>query len=120
MTEPGLGCRAGAGREDAVDTLLLPWLVPPDPCSALSQLGSWLDGEAAARLQEMGTEDWSPDSCQGSAEHFKEFLAQATVCLEGLYCNRHPLGLERGFQAELDVPTLLSHTAVAHSTVGDC
>lgn len=103
-----------------MDTLLLPWLVPPDPCSALSQLGSWLDGEAAARLQEMGTEDWSPDSCQGSAEHFKEFLAQATVCLEGLYCNRHPLGLERGFQAELGVPTLLSHTAVAHSTVGDC
>lgn len=64
-----------------MDTLLLPWLVPPDPCSALSQLGSWLDGEAAARLQEMGTEDWNPDSCQGSAEHFKEFLAQATVCL---------------------------------------
>ncbi|XP_030913904.1 uncharacterized protein KIAA1755 homolog isoform X2 [Geospiza fortis] len=44
-----------------------------------SKLGSWLDGEAAARLQEMGTEDWSPDSCQGSAEHFKEFLTQATA-----------------------------------------
>ncbi|KAM7037997.1 uncharacterized protein KIAA1755 homolog [Acridotheres tristis] len=43
------------------------------------KLGSWLDGEAAARLQEMGTEDWSPDSCQGSAEHFQEFLAQATA-----------------------------------------
>ncbi|XP_032931019.1 uncharacterized protein KIAA1755 homolog isoform X2 [Catharus ustulatus] len=43
------------------------------------KLGSWLDGEAAARLQEMGTEDWSPDNCQGSAEHFKEFLAQATA-----------------------------------------
>ncbi|XP_053849200.1 uncharacterized protein KIAA1755 homolog isoform X2 [Vidua macroura] len=43
------------------------------------KLGSWLDGEAAARLQEMGTEDWSPDSCQGSAEHFKEFLTQATA-----------------------------------------
>ncbi|XP_041904506.1 uncharacterized protein KIAA1755 homolog isoform X1 [Corvus kubaryi] len=43
------------------------------------KLGSWLDGEAAARLQEMGTEEWSPDSCQGSTEHFKEFLAQATA-----------------------------------------
>ncbi|XP_066417537.1 uncharacterized protein KIAA1755 homolog [Molothrus aeneus] len=43
------------------------------------KLGSWLDGEAAARLQEMGTEDWSPDSCQGSTEHFKEFLTQATA-----------------------------------------
>ncbi|XP_039936295.1 uncharacterized protein KIAA1755 homolog isoform X2 [Hirundo rustica] len=43
------------------------------------KLGSWLDGEAAARLQEMGTEDWSPDSSQGSTEHFKEFLAQATA-----------------------------------------
>ncbi|XP_038015286.1 uncharacterized protein KIAA1755 homolog isoform X2 [Motacilla alba alba] len=43
------------------------------------KLGSWLDGEAAARLQEMGTEDWSPESCQGSAEHFKEFLTQATA-----------------------------------------
>lgn len=92
--------------------MLLPWPVPPDPCSALSQLGSWLDGEAAARLQEMGTEEWSPDSCQGSAEHFKEFLAQATVRLEGLFCNRHPLALERGFWAELGVPELLSHTAV--------
>lgn len=67
--------------------MLLPWPVPPDPCSALSQLGSWLDGEAAARLQEMGTEEWSPDSCQGSTEHFKEFLAQATVRLQGLFCN---------------------------------
>ncbi|XP_058706916.1 uncharacterized protein KIAA1755 homolog isoform X1 [Poecile atricapillus] len=44
-----------------------------------SKLGSWLDGEAAARLQEMGTEDWSPDSCQGSTEHFKEFFTQATA-----------------------------------------
>lgn len=70
--------------------------IPPDPCPALSQLGSWLDGEAAARLQEMGTEDWSLDICQGSTERFKEFLAQATVRLEGLFCNRHPLGLERG------------------------
>ncbi|XP_063260556.1 uncharacterized protein KIAA1755 homolog isoform X2 [Prinia subflava] len=43
------------------------------------KLGSWLDGEAAARLQEMGTQDWSPDSCQGSTEHFKEFLTQATA-----------------------------------------
>lgn len=70
--------------------------IPPDPYPALSQLGSWLDGEAAARLQEMGTEDWSLDICQGSTERFKEFLAQATVRLEGLFCNRHPLGLERG------------------------
>ncbi|XP_033375025.1 uncharacterized protein KIAA1755 homolog isoform X2 [Parus major] len=44
-----------------------------------SKLGSWLDGEAAARLQEMGTEDWSPNSCQGSTEHFKEFFTQATA-----------------------------------------
>ncbi|XP_017678043.1 PREDICTED: uncharacterized protein KIAA1755 homolog [Lepidothrix coronata] len=44
-----------------------------------SKLGCWLDGEAAARLQEMGTEEWSPDSCQGSAKHFNEFLAQATA-----------------------------------------
>ncbi|XP_068890421.1 uncharacterized protein KIAA1755 homolog isoform X1 [Aphelocoma coerulescens] len=43
------------------------------------KLGSWLDGEAAARLKEMGTEEWSPDCCQGSTEHFKEFLAQATA-----------------------------------------
>ncbi|TRZ20797.1 hypothetical protein HGM15179_006275 [Zosterops borbonicus] len=43
------------------------------------KLGSWLDGEAAARLQEMGTEDWSLDICQGSTERFKEFLAQATA-----------------------------------------
>lgn len=66
---------------------LLPWPVLPDPGSALSQLGSWLDGEAAARLQDMGTEEWSPDSHQGSAEHFKEFLAQATVRLKRLFCN---------------------------------
>lgn len=117
VTEPELGCRARAGREGAVVTLLLPWLVPPDPCSVLSQLGSWLDGEAAARLQEMGTEDWSPDSCQGSTEHFTEFLTQATVCLEGLFCNRHPLGLERAFWAELGVPDLLSHTAVFNLSI---
>ncbi|XP_049672805.1 uncharacterized protein KIAA1755 homolog isoform X2 [Accipiter gentilis] len=43
-----------------------------------SKLGCWLDGEAAARLQEMGTEEWSPDSFQGSAERFNEFLVQAT------------------------------------------
>ncbi|XP_074878322.1 uncharacterized protein KIAA1755 homolog isoform X2 [Buteo buteo] len=44
-----------------------------------SKLGCWLDGEAAARLQEMGTEEWSPDSFQGSAERFNEFLVQATA-----------------------------------------
>ncbi|KAJ7413385.1 hypothetical protein WISP_90912 [Willisornis vidua] len=43
------------------------------------KLGCWLDGEAAARLQEMGTEEWSPESCQSSAEHFNEFLTQATA-----------------------------------------
>ncbi|KAM6298787.1 uncharacterized protein KIAA1755 homolog [Aegotheles albertisi] len=44
-----------------------------------SKLGHWLDGEAAARLQEMGAEEWSPDSVQGSAEQFNEFLIQATA-----------------------------------------
>ncbi|XP_054074222.1 uncharacterized protein KIAA1755 homolog isoform X2 [Rissa tridactyla] len=44
-----------------------------------SKLGCWLDGEAAARLQEMGTEEWSPDSFQGSAEQFNEFFVQATA-----------------------------------------
>ncbi|XP_071429236.1 uncharacterized protein KIAA1755 homolog isoform X2 [Pithys albifrons albifrons] len=43
------------------------------------KLGCWLDGEAAARLQEMGTEEWSLESCQGSAKHFNEFLTQATA-----------------------------------------
>lgn len=58
-------------------------LVPPDPQPrSLLQLGCWLDGEAAARLQKMGAEEWSPDSFQGSAEQFNEFLVQATVCLE--------------------------------------
>lgn len=93
--------------------MLLPWPVLPDFCSSLSQLGSWLDGEAAARLEEMGTEDWSPDSCQGSTEHFKEFLAQATVRQEGHFSNRHLLGLERGFWAEL-----LSHIAVGSALWG--
>lgn len=60
--------------------------VPPDPRPrSLLQLGCWLDGEAAARLQEMGTEEWSPDSFQGSAEQFNKFLVQATVCLEGAF-----------------------------------
>ncbi|XP_009074933.1 PREDICTED: uncharacterized protein KIAA1755 homolog, partial [Acanthisitta chloris] len=45
----------------------------------LRKLGCWLDGEAAAWLQEVGTEDWSSNSCQGSAKHFNEFLAQATA-----------------------------------------
>lgn len=59
--------------------------VPPDPRPrSFLQLGWWLDGEAAARLQEMGTEEWSPDSFQGSAERFNEFLVQATVRLRGL------------------------------------
>ncbi|XP_064321666.1 uncharacterized protein KIAA1755 homolog isoform X3 [Phalacrocorax carbo] len=44
-----------------------------------SKLGRWLDGEAAAQLQEMGTEEWSPNSFQGSAEQFNEFLVQATA-----------------------------------------
>ncbi|KAM9284758.1 uncharacterized protein KIAA1755 homolog [Morus bassanus] len=44
-----------------------------------SKLGCWLDGEAAARLQEMGAEEWSPDSFQGSAKQFNEFLVQATA-----------------------------------------
>ncbi|XP_054701457.1 uncharacterized protein KIAA1755 homolog [Grus americana] len=44
-----------------------------------SKLGCWLDGEAAARLQEMGAEEWSPDTFQGSAERFNEFLVQATA-----------------------------------------
>ncbi|KAM6120863.1 uncharacterized protein KIAA1755 homolog [Phoenicopterus ruber ruber] len=43
------------------------------------KLGCWLDGEAAARLQEMGAEEQSPDSSQGSAEQFNEFLVQATA-----------------------------------------
>lgn len=60
----------------------------------------------------MSTEDWSPNSCQGSTEHFKEFLALATVRLEGFFCNRHPLGLERGFWAEL-----LSHIAVVRLSI---
>ncbi|KAM4649644.1 uncharacterized protein KIAA1755 homolog [Amazona ochrocephala] len=44
-----------------------------------SKLGLWLDGEAAARLQEMGAEEWSPESFLGSDEQFNEFLAQATA-----------------------------------------
>ncbi|KAM9218824.1 uncharacterized protein KIAA1755 homolog [Leptosomus discolor] len=43
------------------------------------KLGRWLDGEAAARLQEMGAEEWSPDSFQGSTEQLEEFLIQATA-----------------------------------------
>ena len=65
--------------------------VPPDPrLRSLLQLGCWLDGEAAARLQEMGAEEWSPNSFQGSAEQFNEFLVLATVCLEGTFCNTYP------------------------------
>ncbi|XP_065547597.1 uncharacterized protein KIAA1755 homolog isoform X2 [Lathamus discolor] len=44
-----------------------------------SKLGLWLDREAAARLQEMGAEEWSPESFLGSDEQFNEFLAQATA-----------------------------------------
>ncbi|KAK4812798.1 hypothetical protein QYF61_022022 [Mycteria americana] len=44
-----------------------------------SKLGCWLDGEAAARLQEMGAEERSPDGFQGSADRFNEFLVQATA-----------------------------------------
>ncbi|XP_051488982.1 uncharacterized protein KIAA1755 homolog isoform X2 [Apus apus] len=43
------------------------------------ELGGWLDGEAEVQLQEMGTKEWSPDSTQGSEEHFNEFLVQATA-----------------------------------------
>ncbi|XP_074776382.1 uncharacterized protein KIAA1755 homolog isoform X2 [Athene noctua] len=50
-----------------------------------SKLGRWLDGEAAVRLQEMGAEEWSPDSFPGSAEQVNEFLVQATArCQRGL------------------------------------
>ncbi|CAM9554585.1 unnamed protein product [Bubo scandiacus] len=50
-----------------------------------SKLGCWLDGEAAARLQEMGAEEWSPDSFPGSAEQVNEFLVQAAArCRRGL------------------------------------
>ncbi|XP_061217340.1 uncharacterized protein KIAA1755 homolog isoform X1 [Neopsephotus bourkii] len=44
-----------------------------------SKLGLWLDGEAAARLQEMGAEEWSPESFLGSDERFNAFLTQATA-----------------------------------------
>ncbi|KAM6404287.1 uncharacterized protein KIAA1755 homolog [Rhynochetos jubatus] len=44
-----------------------------------SKMGCWLDGEAAARLQEMGAEEWSSDAFQGSAERFNEFFVQATA-----------------------------------------
>lgn len=57
--------------------------VPPDPCPSPLQLGRWLDGEGAARLQEMGAEEWSPDSFEKSFERFNEFLRQATVRWEG-------------------------------------
>uniref|UniRef100_A0A8B9ZX75 G-protein coupled receptors family 1 profile domain-containing protein n=1 Tax=Anas zonorhyncha TaxID=75864 RepID=A0A8B9ZX75_9AVES len=43
------------------------------------KLGRWLDGEGAARLQEMGAEEWSPDSFEKSFERFNEFLHQATA-----------------------------------------
>lgn len=58
--------------------------VPPDPRPSPLQLGRWLDGEGAARLQEMGAEEWSPDSFEKSFERFNEFLRQATVCSEGV------------------------------------
>ncbi|XP_014799356.1 PREDICTED: uncharacterized protein KIAA1755 homolog isoform X1 [Calidris pugnax] len=44
-----------------------------------SKLGCWLDGEAAARLREMGTKEWSLDTFQGSNEQFNEFFVQATA-----------------------------------------
>ncbi|KAK2520775.1 hypothetical protein Q9233_011411, partial [Columba guinea] len=44
-----------------------------------SKLGSWLDGEAAARLQELGAEECSPDGSQGSTEWCSEFFSQAAV-----------------------------------------
>lgn len=76
-----------SGKEGVVPRKRCCWRpVPPDPQPrSLLQLGRWLDGEAAARLQEMGAEEWSPNSFQGSAEQFDEFLVQATVCLEGAF-----------------------------------
>ncbi|XP_065706012.1 uncharacterized protein KIAA1755 homolog isoform X3 [Patagioenas fasciata] len=44
-----------------------------------SKLGSWLDGEAAARLQDLGAEECSPDGSQGSAEWCSEFFSQAAA-----------------------------------------
>ncbi|XP_069728219.1 uncharacterized protein KIAA1755 homolog [Phaenicophaeus curvirostris] len=44
-----------------------------------SKLGCWLDGEAAARLQEMGIKEWRPNSFQGPAEQSNEFFIQATA-----------------------------------------
>ncbi|XP_065501742.1 uncharacterized protein KIAA1755 homolog isoform X2 [Caloenas nicobarica] len=44
-----------------------------------SRLGSWLDGEAAARLQELGAEECSPDGSQGSAEWCSKFFSQAVA-----------------------------------------
>ncbi|XP_075294451.1 uncharacterized protein KIAA1755 homolog [Opisthocomus hoazin] len=45
----------------------------------LGELGRWLDGEAAARLRELGAEEWSPDDAPGSDEQFSEFLVQAAA-----------------------------------------
>ncbi|OPJ85023.1 hypothetical protein AV530_018063 [Patagioenas fasciata monilis] len=44
-----------------------------------SKLGSWLDGEAAVRLQDLGAEECSPDGSQGSAEWCSEFFSQAAA-----------------------------------------
>lgn len=51
----------------------------PDPAPALLQLGSWLDGEAAVRMQELGAEECSPDGSEGSTEWCSEFFSQAAV-----------------------------------------
>ncbi|XP_062444963.1 uncharacterized protein KIAA1755 homolog isoform X2 [Rhea pennata] len=44
-----------------------------------SELGRWLDGEAAARLEEMGAQECSPGGIEKSFEQFKEFLTQAAA-----------------------------------------
>lgn len=80
VTTPGMGC-PGRGKEG--EALRKRGGRSPLTPGHLLQLGRWLDGEAAARLQEMGAEEWSPDSPQGSGEQFNEFLVQATVCLGG-------------------------------------
>ncbi|XP_065610330.1 uncharacterized protein KIAA1755 homolog [Cyrtonyx montezumae] len=58
----------------------------------LDELGRWMDGEGAARLREMGAEQWSPDGCERSTEHWSEFLLQAAA--------RHRHGLELCQQAD--------------------
>ncbi|OXB79317.1 UNVERIFIED_CONTAM: hypothetical protein H355_013238 [Colinus virginianus] len=58
----------------------------------LDELGRWMDGEGAARLREMGAEQWSPESCERSTERWSQFLLQAAA--------RHRHGLELCQQAD--------------------